>query len=102
MMPKRGDAAAELRCSFCDRPRDQVGGMIRGMCQPPHIYICADCIDRFEAVGSEGAGADDLRCSFCGRSRPPVGKLMAGQNVHICDECVDLCHQILAEAPTKD
>jgi ATP-dependent Clp protease ATP-binding subunit ClpX len=38
-----------------------------------------------------------LRCSFCGKSQDQVKKLIAGPDVFICDECVDLCNDILAE-----
>ncbi len=38
-----------------------------------------------------------LRCSFCGRSQDEVKKLIAGPGVYICDECVALCEDILAE-----
>jgi hypothetical protein len=36
-----------------------------------------------------------LRCSFCGKSQGEIRKLIAGPNVYICDECVDLCNDIL-------
>jgi hypothetical protein len=38
-----------------------------------------------------------VNCSFCGKSQDEVRKLIAGQDVHICDECVDLCNDIIAE-----
>ncbi|MCL4154494.1 UNVERIFIED_CONTAM: hypothetical protein GTU68_002817 [Idotea baltica] len=38
-----------------------------------------------------------LQCSFCGKSQDDVRKLVAGPNVYICDECVDLCNDILSE-----
>ena len=38
-----------------------------------------------------------LKCSFCGKSQDQVKKLIAGPDVYICDECVDLCNQILDE-----
>lgn len=39
----------------------------------------------------------DLRCSFCGKGQNEVKKLIAGPNVYICDECIELCNDILAE-----
>lgn len=42
-----------------------------------------------------------LRCSFCGKAQEQVKKLIAGPNVYICDECVDLCFDIL-EDDVKD
>jgi len=40
---------------------------------------------------------EGLRCSFCGKGRDEVRKLIAGPTVYICDECVDLCNDIIAE-----
>lgn len=40
---------------------------------------------------------DEMRCSFCGKTQSEVGKLIAGQGVYICDECVRICDEILAE-----
>ena len=39
----------------------------------------------------------DLRCSFCNKSQQAVEKLIAGPKVYICDGCVDICNDILAE-----
>ena len=38
-----------------------------------------------------------LKCSFCGKSQDQVKKLIAGPEVYICDECVELCNEILDE-----
>lgn len=38
-----------------------------------------------------------LKCSFCGKSQDQVKRLIAGPNVYICDECVDLCQEIITE-----
>ena len=38
-----------------------------------------------------------LKCSFCGKSQDQVRKLIAGPGVYICDECIDLCNEILDE-----
>ena len=40
---------------------------------------------------------DDLLCSFCGKSQEEVKKLIAGPSVYICDECIQLCNEIIAE-----
>ncbi|HLS72724.1 MAG TPA: ATP-dependent Clp protease ATP-binding subunit ClpX [Actinomycetaceae bacterium] len=42
-------------------------------------------------------GADLLKCSFCGKSQKQVKKLIAGPGVYICDECIDLCNEIIDE-----
>ena len=42
-------------------------------------------------------GKGDPACSFCGKSQKQVKKLIAGPGVYICDECIDLCNEILAE-----
>src|SRR4029079_1360247 len=68
--------------------------------------------DRTEAPeGRVGQGATDIvtstsgskgpkvpyRCSFCGKSQEQVRKLIAGQGVYICDECINLCQEIIEE-----
>ena len=40
---------------------------------------------------------EQLLCSFCGKSQRQVKKLIAGPGVYICDECIDLCNDIIAE-----
>ena len=40
---------------------------------------------------------DDLLCSFCGKSQDEVKKLIAGPSVYICDECIQLCNEIIEE-----
>ncbi|MGB8384544.1 MAG: ATP-dependent Clp protease ATP-binding subunit ClpX [Dermatophilaceae bacterium] len=42
-------------------------------------------------------GSDLLKCSFCGKSQKQVKKLIAGPGVYICDECIDLCNEIIEE-----
>ena len=44
-----------------------------------------------------GSGEKLLYCSFCGKSQHEVKKLIAGPSVFICDECIDLCHEIVRE-----
>ena len=42
-----------------------------------------------------------MRCSFCKKTRAQVFKIVLGPNVSICDECVELCEEILAEERLK-
>mgnify|MGYP001420205823 FL=1 len=44
-----------------------------------------------------GESADLLKCSFCGKSQKQVQQLIAGPGVYICDECVELCNEIIEE-----
>jgi len=48
-------------------------------------------------VARIGEGGDLLKCSFCGKSQKQVKKLIAGPGVYICDECIDLCNEIIEE-----
>ncbi len=52
-------------------------------------------------MSAESGNSDDsnklLYCSFCGKSQHEVRKLIAGPSVFICDECVDLCNDIIRE-----
>src|SRR6266545_4061538 len=40
---------------------------------------------------------DTLRCSFCGKSQNEVKKLIAGPTVYICNECIDICNEIISD-----
>lgn len=47
--------------------------------------------------GTHRRRGDLLKCSFCGKSQKQVKKLIAGPGVYICDECIDLCNEIIEE-----
>ena len=47
-------------------------------------------------------GHGNLQCSFCGKSQKEVKKLIAGPTVYICDECIGLCNDIIAEEVERD
>jgi ATP-dependent Clp protease ATP-binding subunit ClpX len=49
-----------------------------------------------------GKDASQFNCSFCGKSQREVKKLIAGPNVYICDECIQLCNDIIAEEAVKE
>jgi ATP-dependent Clp protease ATP-binding subunit ClpX len=48
-------------------------------------------------VAKFGEGNDLVKCSFCGKSQKQVKKLIAGPSVYICDECIELCNDIIEE-----
>jgi ATP-dependent Clp protease ATP-binding subunit ClpX len=48
-------------------------------------------------IDSKGTDGKILYCSFCGKSQHEVRKLIAGPSVYICDECVELCNDIIRE-----
>ena len=52
--------------------------------------------------GTGGGHLHGLHCSFCGKSQREVKKLIAGPNVYICDECIDLCNDIISEEMEKE
>lgn len=50
---------------------------------------------------------DNVKCSFCGKAQDEVNRLIAGNGVYICDECIDVCHSLVADeyfetAPRKE
>jgi ATP-dependent Clp protease ATP-binding subunit ClpX len=53
-------------------------------------------------VGRKKNEGDVLRCSFCNKNQRDVKKLIAGPTVYICDECVDICLDIIAEERSKE
>lgn len=52
--------------------------------------------------GTGGSNTSTLYCSFCGKSQREVKKLIAGPSVYICDECIDLCNDIIHEDVSKE
>jgi len=52
-------------------------------------------------VARASEGNEQLLCSFCGKSQRQVKKLIAGPGVYICDECIDLCNEIIDEELTS-
>jgi len=48
-----------------------------------------------------GDSAELVKCSFCGKSQKQVKKLIAGPGVYVCNECIDLCNEIIDEENTK-
>jgi ClpX C4-type zinc finger protein len=50
-----------------------------------------------DRLSSEDHPHGNVSCSFCGKGQGDVAKLVAGPNVYICDECITLCNEIIAE-----
>jgi ATP-dependent Clp protease ATP-binding subunit ClpX len=53
-------------------------------------------------LAKKGDGTHNLTCSFCGKSQREVKKLIAGPTVYICDECIELCNEIIADEAEKE
>ena len=49
-----------------------------------------------------GDDRGQLKCSFCGKLQEQVKKLVAGPGVYICDECIELCNEIIEEELSDD
>jgi ATP-dependent protease Clp ATPase subunit len=80
-----------LRCSFCGRSRKQCAKLIAG----PGVYICDGCVALARAWPT---AADPGRaCSFCGKATPRQDPRADPATIAICDLCLDLCDQIIAE-----
>ncbi len=54
------------------------------------------------AVRKKGGEKEKLHCSFCGKEQDQVKRLVAGPGVYICDECIELCNEIIAEEQEQD
>jgi ATP-dependent protease Clp ATPase subunit len=80
-----------LRCSFCSRTQRQVPKLIAG----PGVYICSDCVAL--ARTWPPAAHPGRTCSFCGKWTPGKGRLVTKGTTSICEECLDLCDEILRE-----
>ena len=62
---------------------------------------CSDDTKGYRQVAKFGDTGELLKCSFCGKSQKQVKKLIAGPGVYICDECIDLCNEIIEEELTE-
>jgi ClpX C4-type zinc finger len=97
-----------LSCSFCGKHQKQVKKLIAG----PDVYICDRCIDRVRTVlAAPGTTASspvatirqltdqtgDGWCSFCGKDRHQVEAMAAASDARICNECLDLCDEIISD-----
>ena len=96
-----------LVCSFCGASQRDVASLIAG----PFVYICGNCIDKaihtIEAEAQHAPGATEMvlipaaemsDCAFCGKQRSQTEHLVtAPRGGRICDECLDLCSEIVAE-----
>ena len=93
------------RCEQIDAADGEVGRRLRFV-----RVICLGCkvgsATRFDASGligdstmakADGDAKNTLYCSFCGKSQHEVRKLIAGPTVFVCDECVELCMDIIRE-----
>ena len=54
------------------------------------------------AVRKKGNDREKLHCSFCGKEQDSVKRLVAGPGVYICDECIELCNEIIAEESEQE
>jgi ClpX C4-type zinc finger len=98
--------------------RDRYGSEVAALLEQHHVRLItladllAGAVDaRLEPVhrSEEGVMSKSwpgrrvaVRCSFCGRDKEQVRKLVAGPGVYICDQCVELCNQVLADAGGQD
>jgi hypothetical protein len=103
-------------CSFCGRPRDVCAKLIAG----PEVFICDRCVIQATRLAAgpvvegqvEGSlrlepSGSEVKCSFCGKEARKVRRLVAsglsvpagkfGDLPRVCDKCLDLCEEILAE-----
>src|SRR5574339_449451 len=85
-MPHPPPRSSRFRQTVADRPR------------PASVGLGSEQT-RFEegTMARIGESADLLKCSFCGKSQKQVQQLIAGPGVYICDECVELCNEIIEE-----
>ena len=94
---KKPPELAGARCSFCGRSAKEVKKLIGG---PPPLFICDACVAKHSdlAEREEASIATFPRdCSFCGTTRRKVRAIVGDEKVSICNDCLGLCRDILAE-----
>jgi ribosomal protein L37AE/L43A len=99
--PAASTYTSVIACSFCGAERSLVAG--------PGVYICSGCVELAHDVGAgdmtERTVAMRLQtpddrepCSFCGKRREQVEFVVEGVGARVCNECLDLSGEVLAEA----
>ena len=96
------EKATPLRCSFCLKDREEAVELIAG----PTLYICYECaalclqiiekridIGELRLLGSQG----NKKCSFCEGRNPGIDIMVEGHEARICNVCLTLCKEIMAE-----
>ncbi len=94
-------SAHSLRCSFCHKKQNEVEKLIAGLA----VYICNECVQSCnDPVARESMFAPlttvqkpPAKCTFCGKTDHTVAWIASRNNIHICDECIDLCNEILED-----
>ena len=84
---------ATLHCTFCGRSGLEAEKIIAG---PPPFFICDACVKMFSETGAQEEARRD-QCSFCSKKRRQVRALVGREKTDICDVCLRLCRDILAE-----
>ena len=115
------DYTANMECGFCGKSVREVRKLIAG----PTVYICDECVKLCNDILAEEAERSEpapegssrpteqgkpqesgrrlLCCSFCGKSQREVRKLIASElGSCICDECIGLCNDIIAEEIARE
>lgn len=95
-----GDEVRLRRGDFVERVIriDRAGGV--GVRMERRLFDDEAQLEAFLEAGAaelERRAVNELRCDFCQKAQNEVDKLIAGPRVYICDECVTLCGEILAE-----
>jgi ATP-dependent Clp protease ATP-binding subunit ClpX len=72
-----------------------------GLVMTVHSEALSNDTKGYRQVAKFGDTGELLKCSFCGKSQKQVKKLIAGPGVYICDECIDLCNEIIEEELTE-
>ena len=83
-----------LRCSFCGRAQRTAAKLVAG----PGVYICNNCVAL--ARSWDPLPPPGRSCGFCGTWPPEGGRVTGHGPVAICEQCLDLCDQIIAEGQT--
>ena len=99
----RGDRARHRPRQFHERRRRGKVWPDRPGAQEPHRIGRGLRHGEMSSQMTEKVGGEKLLyCSFCGKSQHEVRKLIAGPSVFICDECIDLCNDIIREEAATD
>lgn len=83
-------------------PRSQPRAAVRLTLTCPNVRVTLTVMTSSGTQAPAATRTESVSCSFCTKDQHAVAKLIAGHGIYICNECVGLCDQILADQPASE
>lgn len=82
--------------------KDKSKSAVKTVIDEEALFSIVEKAKKYDELVKPFPNNKQVHCSFCGKSQSQLGKLIAGPQVYICNECVDLCHEIIHQEEEKE